>query len=136
MAKIEYNPGDFGDVLDKLGSRENIRAIVEAGSAAAVDWLKERTQMKGHVVTGKMMESVSAGPLHEDLGRAWQYVYPGQGGDDTETVKAFVINYGRGGRKTEKTGDKFITGDKKQLEDIVRQAMAAKAEQIKNDIMR
>lgn len=136
MAKIEYQPDDFGKVLNKLMSRENIRQIVEAGSAAAVRELVQRTEAKGHVLTGSMKKSISAGPVHEDLGRAWQYVYPGDGGDDTETVKAFVINYGRGGKKTAKTGDKFITGDKKQLEDVVHAAMAAEAERIKNDIMR
>lgn len=138
MAKIEYQAGDFGEALDKLMSRENIRRIVEAGSAAAIRLEQDLTVSAGHVITGQLKNAVSAGPLHEDLNSAWQYVYPigydDQGQDLTKI--AFVINYGRGGKRTAKTGDKFITGGKKQFEDVVREAMAAEAERIKNDIMR
>ena len=136
MAKLEYDLSDIGDKLGALGSRENIRRIVEAGSKAAVMALQKRTQEKRHVVTGEMEKSISAGPLHEDLGSAWQYVYPGDGGRDENTVKAFVINYGRGGRRTAKTGDKFITGNKKQLDEAVKAAMAAEADRILNETMR
>ena len=138
MAKIEYNAGDFGRELDQLMSRENIRRIVEAGSAAAVKYEQAQTQAAGHVITGQMKESISAGPYHEDLNAAWQYVYPGGEGDHGQdlTVVAYVINYGYGGKKTKKTGDKFITGNRKQLEDVVHEAMAAEADRIRNEIMR
>lgn len=138
MAKIEYNPGDFGRVLDRLMDRQNIRDIVEAGSAAAVKELVRRTNEKHHVVKHGLERGIQAGPLHEDLGKAWQYVYPMGEGDHGQdlAVVGFVINYYKAKKKDAKTGDKFITGNKKQLEDVVRQAMAAKAEQIKNDIMR
>jgi len=138
MAKIEYSAGDFGKELDALMSRENIRRIVEAGSAAAVKFEQEQTQAAGHVVTGQMKESISAGPYHEDLNTAWQYVYPGGEGDHGQdlTVVAYVINYGYGGKRTKKTGDKFITGNRKQLEDVVHEAMAAEADRIRNEIMR
>jgi len=140
VAKIEYQAGDFGRELDRLMSRENIRRIVEAGSAAAVQLEKERTIAAGHVTPGggSLLRGISAGPLHEDLNRAWQYVYPSGEGDHGQdlTVVAFVINYGRGGKRTKKTGDKFITGNKKQMEDVVHAAMAAEAERIKNEIMR
>lgn len=135
---IEYNAGDFGRELDALMSRENIRRIVEAGSAAAVKFEQEQTRAAGHVITGQMKESISAGPYHEDLNTAWQYVYPGGTGDHGQdlTVAAYVINYGYGGKKTKKTGDKFITGNRKQLEDAVHEAMAAEADRIRNEIMR
>lgn len=138
MAKIEYNAGDFGRELDQLMSRENIRRIVEAGSAAAVKFEQEQTRAAGHVITGQMKESISAGPYHEDLNTAWQYVYPSGTGDHGQdlTVAAYVINYGYGGKKTKKTGDKFITGNRKQLEDVVHEAMAAEADRIRNEIMR
>lgn len=138
MAKIEYQAGDFGRVLDRLMTRENIRSIVEAGSAAAVKEEQERTIAAGHVIHGRLLEGISAGPLHEDLHEAWQYVYPSGEGDHGQdlTVVAYVINYGRGGERTKKTGDKFITGKKKQMDDTVRAAMAAEAERIKNEIMR
>ena len=135
---IEYSAGDFGKELDALMSRENIRRIVEAGSAAAVKFEQEQTRAAGHVITGQMKESISAGPYHEDLNTAWQYVYPSGTGDHGQdlTVVAYVINYGYGGKKTAKTGDKFITGNRKQLEDAVHEAMAAEADRIRNEIMR
>ena len=135
---IEYSAGDFGKELDALMSRENIRRIVEAGSAAAVKFEQEQTRAAGHVITGQMKESISAGPYREDLNTAWQYVYPGGTGDHGQdlTVVAYVINYGYGGKRTAKTGDKFITGNRKQLEDAVHEAMAAEADRIRNEIMR
>lgn len=138
MAKCTFDMGSFGDNLERLASRESIRRIVEAGSAEAVKIDIERTIAAGHVITGQMRDAISAGPVHEDLGKAWQYVYPqgtGDHGQDLQKV-AFVINYGYGGRKTAKTGDKFITGKSKQLDDAVGAAMAAEAERVLNDIMR
>lgn len=136
MSKFVYDTSGLEDKLGALASRENIRRIVEAGSKAAIMALQERIQEKRHIVTGEMERSVSAGPLHEDLGSAWQYVYPGAGGQDRDTVKAYVINYGRGGKRTAKTGDKFITGNKKQLDEAVKAAMAAEADRILNETMR
>jgi len=138
MAKIEFSDGDFGLKLEQLGSRENLRRILQAGSAAAVEDLKRSTAEHRHVVTGQMMAAIGPGPIHEDLGRAWQYVYPGGDSEQDKdlAVIAYVINYGRGGRKTAKTGDKFLTGHQKTLDDAVGAAMAAEAERIKNDIMR
>ena len=136
MAKFVYDTSGIEDKLGALNSRENIRRIVEAGSKAAIAALKRRTQEHRHVVTGEMEASISAGPLHEDLGSAWQYVYPGDGGQDENTVKAYVINYGRGGKRTAKTGDKFLTGNKKELDEAVSAAMQAEADRILNDTMR
>ena len=136
MARIDYDLSGFEEKLGALSSRENIRRIVEAGSKAAIMELQHRIQEKRHIVTGEMERSVSAGPLHEDLGSAWQYVYPGEGGRDRDTVKAYVINYGRCGKRTAKTGDKFITGNKKQLDEAVKAAMAAEADRILNETMR
>ena len=136
MAKLEYDLNDIGEKLGALGSRENIRRIVEAGSKAAIMALQERTQEKRHVYTGEMERSITAKELHEDLGSAWQYVYPGEGGQDRDTVKAYVINYGRGGKRTAKTGDKFITGNKKQLDQAVQAAMQAEADRILQNTMR
>ena len=140
---IEYNAGDFGKELDALMSRENIRRIVEAGSAAAVKFEQEQTEAKGHVINRGLKEGISAGPYHEDLNTAWQYVYPSGTGDHGQdlTVVAYVINYGIGNKITKrgtpnKTGDHFITGNRKQLEDVVHEAMAAEADRIRNEIMR
>lgn len=126
------------DALEKLGGRETARRIVEAGSAAAVKALRERTETAHHVMTGQMEQSFSPGVYHEDIDKCWQDVYP-QGFDSRgvdNAKKAFVINYGRGGQRTRKTGDKFITGKSKTLEDAVRAAMQAEAERIKNEAMR
>lgn len=136
MSKFVYDTSGLEDKLGALASRENIRRIVEAGSKAAVMELQKRTQEKRHVYTGEMERSITAKELHEDLGSAWQYVYPGEGGRDRDTVKAYVINYGRGGKRTAKTGDKFITGNKKQLDEAVKAAMEAEADRILQNTMR
>lgn len=136
MSKFVYDTSGLEDKLGALASRENIRRIVEAGSKAAIMALQKRTQEKRHVYTGEMERSITAKELHEDLGSAWQYVYPGEGGRDRDTVKAYVINYGRGGKRTAKTGDKFITGSKKQLDQAVQAAMQAEADRILQNTMR
>jgi len=138
MAKVEFDMGIFGEQLEQLGSRENLRRILQAGSAAAVEDLKKSTAEHRHVVTGEMMAAIGPGPVHEDLGRAWQYVYPGGGsGQDKDlAVIAYVINYGYGGKRTKKTGDRFLTGHQDTLDEAVGRAMEAEAERIKNDIMR
>lgn len=138
MAKVEFTDGDFGVKLEQLGGREAIRRIVEAGVKAAIKLDQERTVAAGHVITGRLKEGFGPGVYHEDLDSAWQYVYPqGTDSDGQDLAKiAFVINYGRGGKKTAKTGDKFLTGHKDTLDEAVGKAMAAEAERIKNDIMR
>lgn len=138
MAKVEFDMGDFVEQLEALGSRENIRRIVEAGSREAIRIDQERTEAYRHVVTRKLKDAISAGPIHEDLGKAWQYVYP-QGTDERGQslyMIGYVIDQGRGKRKTKKTGDKFLTGHKKELEDAVGAAMKAEAERILQEIMR
>ena len=63
-------------------------------------------------------------------GSGWVDVYP-QGNDSrgvSNAMKAFVINYGYGGRKTKKTGDKFITGNQKRMEQGVFTAMQAESD--------
>lgn len=127
--------GDIGGIeerLGKLASRENFRRVVEAGSAAAIRFMQERTSAARHVVTGEMQAAFGPGIYHEDIDRCWQDVYP-QGLDArgvSNAKKAYVINYGYGGRKTKKTGDKFITGKKKELEDVVTEAMTAEMNRI------
>lgn len=133
MAKLSVN-GIEGveDQLARIGGRESARRIVEAGAKACAAELEKRTDEYRHVVTGSMMSSFAPGKYHEDIDVCWQDVYP-QGTDSrgiSNTKKAFIINYGRGGKRTQKTGDKFITGKKTTLEQVVGQAMKAEAEQI------
>ena len=132
MARCEYDGFERIDgVLTRL-SRDAIREVVMAGAAACVEETKKNVQEYRHVVTGSMMEGVQAGKYHEDLGSGWVEVYPQ--GDDSRGVsnakKAFVINYGYGKRRTAKTGDKFITGQTKTMENIVAKAMQAKSDEI------
>ena len=82
-----------------------------------------------------MKDSVKPGQYHETLDGGWQEVYP-QGNDPrgvSNTVKAFVINYGYGGKRTEKTGDKFITGNKRKRQEAVTAAMEAENKKILNE---
>ena len=132
MARCEYDGIERIDgVLTRL-SREAIREVVMAGAAACVEETKKNVQQYRHVVTGSMLEGVAPGKYHEDYGSGWVEVYP-QGTDSrgiSNAEKAFVINYGYGKRKTARTGDKFITGQTKTMEDIVARAMQAKSDEI------
>lgn len=124
--------------LEQLGSRENAKRIVQAGSAAAVAEMQKRTAEYRHILTGEMKAAFAPGIYHEDIDKCWQDVYP-QGTDSrgvSNAKKAFVTNYGRGKKRTAKTGDKFITGKTKTLQEAVGAAMRAEAERIKNEIMR
>jgi hypothetical protein len=138
MAKFEYVPDDGMDAaLERLG-REGIRAIVMAGAAAAVKEMQDDIGAYRHVKTGNMQKAVGPGAYHEDLGSAWVEVYP-QGSDDrgvSNAKKAFVINYGYGGRRTKKTGDKFITGNKKKREQAVGNAMQAESGRLIDEMNR
>lgn len=124
--------------LEQLGGRAAAKRIVAAGCNAAIKVLQTRARTYHHVVTGSMQEHIAPGLYHEDIDACWQDVYPQEYDSRgiSNATKAFVINYGYGGRKTDKTGDKFITGNHKPLKDAVSQAMAAEAERIKNEIMR
>jgi hypothetical protein len=132
MARCEYDGFErIEGVLTRL-SRDAIREVVMAGADACVEETKKNILQYRHVVTGAMMEGVAAGKYHEDIGSGWVEVYPQ--GDDSRGIsnaqKAFVINYGYGNRRTGKTGDKFITGSNKTMEEVVARAMQAKSDEI------
>ena len=125
MARFEFDGGeDFDARLGRL-ERDGVKRIVMAGAEACVEAMQERIGAYRHIVTGSMQRSVKPAKYHEDLGSGWVEVYP-QGDDGrgiSNAKKAFVINYGYGGRRTKKTGDKFITGDIKNMEQAVAEAM-------------
>lgn len=132
MARCEYDGFERIDgVLTRL-SRDAIREVVMAGAEACIEETKKNVQQYRHIVTGSMMEGVAAGKYHEDIGSGWVEVYP-QGEDSrgiSNAKKAFVINYGYGKRRTEKTGDKFITGHTQTMHDVVAAAMRKKSDEI------
>ena len=120
--------------LAKL-SRGTVKRLVEAGAKALVETTQESTQKYHHVVTGEMKQAIAPGQYHETLEGGWMDVYP-QGTDNrgvSNAKKAFVINYGYGGRKTAKTGDKFITGNKRKRQSAVAAAMEAENQKIINE---
>lgn len=132
MAKLEYK--GFEVLQNQIAqlSRTTIRRLVEAGANALIESTQESIESYHHVVTGTMKTSVKAGKYHETLGGGWMDVYP-QGDDPrgvSQAKKAFVINYGYGGRKTEKTGDKFITGQRRQRASAINLAMEMENEKI------
>lgn len=132
MAKLEYK--GFEVLQNQIAqlSRGTIRRLVEAGANALIESTQESIESHHHVVTGTMKTSVKAGKYHETLGGGWMDVYP-QGDDPrgvSQAKKAFVINYGYGGRKTVKTGDKFITGQRRQRASAINLAMEMENEKI------
>jgi len=132
MARVEYDGFEQIDgMLTKL-SRDAIRQVVMAGAEACVEETRKNVEKYRHVVHHDMLDSVAPGKYHEDLNSAWVEVYP-QGYDGrgvSNAKKAFVINYGYGGRKTAKTGDKFITGQKSTMQEVVSKAMQAESDRI------
>ena len=141
MAKVEIDYGGFDRIEASFSGmgRDGIRRIVEAGAAAAVVEMKKAITEHHHVRTGDMLNSVRAGQYHEELDGGYMAVYP-QDNDRhgvSNTVKAFVINYGRGKKKrTARMGDKFITGKEDQTEAIVTAAMQAEADRLIDEMNR
>ena len=135
MAKMTYSGFEgIERQMEKL-SRETVKRLVNAGAAALVDTTKELIQQNHHIATGAMERSVQPGQYHETLDGGWQEVYP-QGTDSRgvdNAMKAFVINYGAGGNRTAKTGDNFITGNKKKRQEAVAAAMEAENKKILNE---
>ena len=132
MAKLTFDGGtDFDTNLDKLG-RDGIRAIVMAGAEGCAKEMSAGIRQYRHVRTGSMAQNVRPGNYHEDPEASWCEVYP-QGSDArgvSNAKKAFVINYGYGKRRTDKTGDKFITGNKKKYEASVAKAMQDESDRV------
>lgn len=131
MAKMVVNGAELLD--ERIGrlQRDTIRQIVQAGAGAAVERMKDNTRKHGHVRTGDMLNATGASEYHEFYNYGSQTVYPQ--GNDRKGVrnadKAYVINYGRGKAKG-RLGDKFITADEPQAEEIVRQAMQAESDRL------
>lgn len=137
MARMEYSGFEIIERQLARMDRGTVRRLVEAGAKALVEATQESIRSHHHVgETKSMVESVKPGAYHETLEGGWMEVYP-QGEDPrgvSNAKKAFVINYGYGGRKTKKTGDKFLTGQKKRLEVAAAEAMQKENEEILKEI--
>ena len=124
--------------MAKMG-RPMIRQIIEAGAKAAEERMAENIKARKHVRTSDMLDSVGNNGIRECMGGASTEVYP-QGEDRhgvSNTVKAFVINYGRGKKKrTARMGDKFITGHEDRTEQVVTAAMQAEADRLVDELNR
>lgn len=136
MARMEIDGmDDITGQLTKLqgnGIRTAVKRIVMAGAEADAREMEKLTRQAGHIRTGSMVGNIRAGTYHESLDGGEVNVYP-QGNDARGTsnaMKAFVINYGRGKRKSKKMGDKYITGAFATTEKIVGTAMAEEAEKV------
>ena len=130
MAKFEFSGADGMDGKLAAMDRDMIRNIVMAGAEACAAEQHGLIGSYHHVRTGSMQQNVRPAKYHEDMNSGWVEVYP-QGSDGrgvSNALKAFVINYGRGGRRTKKAGDKFITGNKKKMEQVVSAAMQAESD--------
>lgn len=130
MAKFEYSGTEELETRLAEMDKHMIKGIVMAGADACSREMQAMIGAYRHVRTGSMQQNVAPAKYHEDLNSGWVDVYP-QGNDSrgvSNAKKAFVINYGYGGRKTKRTGDKFITGNKKRMEQGVFTAMQAESD--------
>ena len=135
MARLSYDDSSIDGISSDLGSmgRDTIRKIVEAGARADAEEWRRIIIEANHVRTGSMRDSVQMTEYRETMGGGQISVYP-QGTDMhgiSNTIKAYVTNYGRGKRKRgSKMGDKFITKNEGQIEEIVAEAMQAEADRL------
>ena len=136
MATLKVNGFELVDEQFNRMGRPMIRRIVEAGASAAEQRMAENTEKAGHGppgisrrATGEMLRAIGRNEYRETFGGGSVDVYP-QGSDGRgvrNATKAYVLNYGRGrGLK----GDKFITGDESQAEQIVQEAMQAESDRL------
>ena len=123
------------DTLETSMRRTGIRRIVEAGAKVAAPEMADNIQKYHHIgKTGDMYRSVGGAEYKETFEGGSMNVYP-LGNDPrgvSNALKAFVINYGRGGNPTRrgtqnKTGDKFITGNFRKSEERAAAAMREEA---------
>ena len=138
MATMKVDNTKF--VTERLNdvSREMIKSITMAGAKAAEKRMRENTEKRRHVRNSDMLDAISDNGYREWLRGGSTEVYPQ--GEDRKGVrnatKAYVINYGKGRRpitkrkKPNRTGDKFITGDEKNTEEAVYQAMQAESDRL------
>lgn len=122
---------------DGLGmlDRPMIRRIVEAGADAAVDHLRSRIE-ELHYGEGYMARSVGKDEYRETVGGGSMDVFPLDSDPRgvRNALKAYVINYGRGGtRKKGRMGDHFIDRDT-AAEEIVLAAMQRETEAVMAEI--
>lgn len=129
-------------------SREEIKEIVMAGEAAAEEeWRRLITQFH-HIRSGGMRDAVGHERYVERLGggkvivyprgdvKTYTHVSPKRKKNSTRVLsqkdKAYIINYGRGNRKTAHMGDHFITrfSSERRMARRVRDAMEIKYDEI------
>ena len=138
MARLEFDGFDGLEAQLAEMDRNMIKGIVMAGADACTKEMQNMIGAYRHVRTGSMQQHVAPAQYHESLNSGWVDVYP-QGTDDrgvSNALKAFVINYGigknptrrSGGKVTNKTGYKFITGNQKRMEQGVFTAMQAESD--------
>ena len=134
MAKMTYSDFALEEKLRNLESnfrREVTRDCLWAGAKVIEKEMRGEIE-KRHSVSGDMARSVAQTPIQEGVDESSVEVYT-QGYDSrgvSNAKKAFVINYGYGKRRTEKTGDKFITGNKKKYETSVAKAMQDESDRV------
>jgi hypothetical protein len=151
MARITFRGFDgIDEQFKKLMNPNQRRRIVEAGARKDVEEWHKYISRAGHVRTGNMMKSVHPSQYYGDVDGGVMKVYPWH--EDSKGVpnalKAFVINYGRKGRKRKTRsgeeryieerfrGDKFITKNLPATEAAVQAAMQEESDRILDEINR
>lgn len=101
---------------------------MKAGADVLVQSWKGSIQAHGHVRKRDMIESVAIGKIYETLHGGYTHVYA-QGYDSKgvpNNIKAYTIHYGyggKGGEKTSKMGDHFVTEAEKNAKTQIDEAM-------------
>lgn len=129
MAQLQFDvPEEAGIVFTDAIARE----ILEAGAEVYKEEWKNSIKSHYHVRTGSMVNAVAATDLKRTADGYTISIYP-TGSDShgvSNATKAYVINYGRGGKRTPKTGDKFVSIAEQAAVDKANAAMSAKLNEI------
>lgn len=128
MAKIDTSGIDgFEEKFRQVAvsdRREMMEKILNAGADVYIESWKGSIEAHGHVRSRSMLENM--GKVINDTATSVD-VFP-QGEDDhgvRNALKAYVIHYGKGGKKTAHTGDKFVREAEKNAKDRADAAMQA-----------
>ncbi len=125
MARFSYDGFKAAEnVLGRM-TRQGVRRLLEKGGEVAVGWWTRNIEDKRHSRTGEMLRSVGTTAFRENLDGGSIEVYPLETDSKgaRNATKAYVTNYGHGGERGPKSGDRFITGNTKAAERVVYAAM-------------
>lgn len=129
---------EFMEQLQKVDASmrgDGIKKILQAGAKPYIDSWKGSISAHGHIRSHDMINAVGMTEVQVNEYGASVDVFP-MGTDDhgvRNALKAYVIHHGVGGKKTDHTGDKFVTEAERDAEAKSVAAMQNALDQLINN---